>query len=203
MLQVLLADDHSLIRDGLKGILEANFSPVQIKEAGSAQAAKAALTAQTFDLVILDIRMPGMAGIATIKSIQQAARSTPVLVLSAQDDINHIIAAREAGVAGFVSKNVDTDMLLHALHSVLRGVACFPREAMLPNNGGLARFSDRQQELLALLAEGHSNKEIAEQMCLSLGTVKQYVSRMLTELGVDNRAQAAIVARELLQLHRS
>lgn len=150
-------------------------------------------------LIMLDLGMPGMAGAASISEISELFPSIPILVVSAIDDPNTIKACLEFGASGYVTKASEGGEILKAVSTVLKGDVYQPPRDTL-HNGMLPSQSltKKQVELLACLAKGISNKEIANELNLSEGTVKQYVSQLLTLLDVDNRTQAGNKAKKIL-----
>jgi len=151
---------------------------------------------ETFDLVMLDLGMPGMQGALSVKQFCQLAGQTPLIVVSADESPLVIHSCMSAGASGYVTKSSDGEVILQAARQVLSGAEYIPLSARLYE--AQPQFSDKQIQLLALLAEGLSNKDIAGKIHLSEGTVKQYVSQILTILDVDNRTQAGNRARALL-----
>jgi len=198
-LTILLADDHGLFRESVKHWLEALDTNYQVETATNRAQVHAALTnGMQPKLMLLDLCMPGMNGVESIRDIHVAWPLIPILVVSANDDPLVIRACIEAGAAGFVSKAGQGEEMLDAIRRTLAGKTYIPSGAMSKT---VPRFSDKQMKILHLLAEGRSNKEIAQQAYLTEGTVKQYVSDILSKLDVDNRVQAGIRAREILGLN--
>ncbi len=155
-----------------------------------------ALERTVYDLVMMDLAMPGMQGVVSIKQVCEQAGSTPLLVVSADEHPQVIRHCLDAGAAGYVAKSSPGEQILLAVRRLLAGGRHFP--------GGQPRglppllLSEKQKQILACLAKGMSNRAIARQMCLSEGTVKQYVTKILHTLDVDNRTQAGLKAKELL-----
>ena len=155
-----------------------------------------------YRLVMLDLGMPGMQGVLSIQELSELAGECPVLIVSADESGAAVRSAMEAGAAGYVRKSASGEEILDAVRTVINGEAYFPDD--LSMTGSLVnQLSHKQRQLLALLAEGNSNKEISEKLFLSEGTVKQYVSQLFRLLDVDNRTQAGIRARELLRINNS
>ncbi len=196
---ILLADDHGLFRESVKRWLETLDTDYRIETAANHAQVHAALTNGIQPkLLLLDLCMPGMNGIESIRDIHVAWPQVPILVVSANDDPLVIRGCIDAGAAGFVSKSGQGEEMLDAIQRTLAGKTYIPSGAM---SGTIPRFSDKQIKILRLLAKGCSNREIADRIHLTEGTIKQYVSDILSKLGVDNRVQAGIRAREILGLN--
>lgn len=202
-MKILLADDHGLFRDSMSVWLKQLNDSLVFSFAETYQGVEDLLHAsQDYKLVMLDLGMPGMQGILSIKRLCTIAGSTPVLIVSANEEQASIETAMNAGAAGYVTKSSPGEKILDAARSVISGGLYFPK-GIQQTTSSLDKFSDKQQQLLALLAEGSSNKDIAEKLFLSGGTVKQYVSQIFRLLDVDNRTQAGIKAREILRIGTS
>jgi len=198
-LTILLADDHGLFRESVKRWLETLDTDYRIETAANRADVNAALTnGMQPKLMMLDLCMPGMNGVESIRDIHIRWPKIPILVVSANDDPLVIRGCIEAGASGFVSKSGQGEEMLDAIRRILAGKTYIPSGAMSKT---ILRFSDKQLKILRLLAEGRSNKEIAQRAYLTEGTVKQYVSDILSKLDVDNRVQAGIRAREILGLN--
>lgn len=202
-MKILLADDHGLFRDSMSVWLKQLNDELTFSFAESYQDVANLLHAsQDYNLVMLDLGMPGMQGILSIKQLCAMAGNTPVLIVSADEDSGAIQSAIDAGAAGYVTKSSSGEMILDVVQVVISGGRCFPIEIQ-QSSSSLDAFSDKQQQLLALLAEGNSNKYIAGELCLSEGTVKQYLNQLYRLLEVDNRTQASIKARKILRIGTS
>jgi len=198
-LTILLADDHGLFRESVKRWLETLDTDYQIETAANRADVNAALAnGMQPKLMMLDLCMPGMHGVESIRDIHIGWPQIPILVVSANDDPLVIRGCIEAGASGFVSKSGQGEEMLDAIRRILAGKTYIPSGAMSKT---IPRFSDKQLKILRLLAEGRSNKEIAQHTHLTEGTTKQYVSDILSKLGVDNRVQAGIRAREILGMN--
>jgi DNA-binding NarL/FixJ family response regulator len=196
---ILLADDHGLFRESIRRWLESEGSEYRIVTATSHDDVRKQLQAGLQPrMLMLDLNMPGMDGMASIRSLHADWPDIPIMVVSANEDKAAIRACIEAGAAGFVPKSGDGGTMLDAIRDILNGKAVIPSGVM---SAQTPQFNDKQQKILRLLAEGLSNREIAEKTYLSEGTVKQYVSDILSKLDVDNRVQAGLRAREILGLN--
>jgi len=196
-MHILIADDHGLFRDSMRAWLEQLDKDYHIDTASSLKDVLAALESeQNFRLLLLDLNMPGMQGVESVRHIIGRSNRTPVIVVSANDNKHAIRACLDAGAAGFVPKSSDGESILAAIRLVLSGGTFFPQGIGFSEDG--LSFSEKQMKILHLVAKGASNRDIASELYLTEGTVKQYISDILNKLGVDNRTQAALVAREML-----
>lgn len=196
---ILLADDHGLFRESIKRWIEQQDDDLTVETAATYDEVRARLDdGLKAKLMALDLRMPGMNGAQSIRDLREQWPDIPVLIISANDDPLVIRDVIEAGASGFVSKSGHGEEVLEAIHQTLAGKSHFPSGVM---TGNTPRFSDKQLKILRLLADGCSNRDIADKAFLTEGTVKQYVSEILSKLGVDNRVQAALRAREILGLN--
>jgi DNA-binding NarL/FixJ family response regulator len=211
MLKFLIVEDHALVREGLVRVLRQLDQAVQVVEAPSGDEAMAVLAKSLdFDLVLLDLALPGMDGFTCLDLIRQRCVALPVVILSAYDDpptVNRVLAN---GAAGFIPKAYSGEELLKALRVVLAGKVFRPSTAtaapllgdekpVLPCEGGVSPsecgLTERQAQVLALMAKGKSNRDIALQLGLSEGTVKIHVTGVFKALGVSSRTQALVMAR--------
>lgn len=199
-MQILIADDHHLFRDGLQLLIQQQFPDSRFQTTSSLTDAMARIAEQSpFDLIFLDLHMPGMAGIDSIQQACDMAGQTPVIIISGRESASVSSACLASGASAYIPKSSESDTILNGIQAVLSGGTFFPRnKGLAPKNDPLLRLTGRKRKVLSLLAEGCSNKEIAERLFLTEGTIKQYVSDVLHVLGVDNRTQAGIKARELL-----
>ncbi|WP_431925217.1 response regulator [Amycolatopsis tucumanensis] len=209
MIRVALADDQHLMRAGLSALLaRADDITVVGEAADGAEAVTLALTARP-DVVLMDIRMPGVDGIEATRRIvaDPRLRAVRVVVLTTFDTDEHILDAIRAGASGFLLKNTEPDDLRAAVRTVAAGDALLSpsvtRRVMAAVARGhrtdparLARLTERERELLAEVAAGRSNDEIAGRLCLSPATTRTYVSRLLSKLDARDRAQLVHIAYE-------
>ncbi|VAW60907.1 hypothetical protein MNBD_GAMMA10-2511 [hydrothermal vent metagenome] len=199
-MRLLLADDHGLFRDSMAVWLKQLDENLIVDFADSLDTVKKNLTQTSYDLLMMDLAMPGMQGAISIKQICSQFTNLPLLVVSADESPLAIRSCIDAGASGYVTKSSPGDTILLAVKQVLSGAQYLPLNLHKLNTPDL---SDKQKQILAYLTKGLSNKEIADRMCLSEGTIKQYVTKLLRLLGVDNRMQAGIKARELLGIGNS
>ena len=210
-LRVLVADDHPFFRDGLRVMLEATPDTELVGEA--ADGVEAVNLAHTLrpDVILMDLRMPGLGGIEATRKILGESPRVGILVVTMIEDDDSVFAAMRAGARGYLLKGADKDEMLLAIRAVGRGEAIFgpgiarrlvqyfASHAAEPKQASRVVFpelTDREREILDLIAAGRNNQEIAGQLFLSLKTVRNYVSNILTKLQVSDRAQAIIRARE-------
>jgi DNA-binding NarL/FixJ family response regulator len=214
-MKILIADDHELFRDGLRHVLTQLDESVTVTEASDYQQALAlADTVSEISIVLLDLGMPGMPWSEGLQALRQKLPSdVPIIILSASDDRRHVLQAVNLGAAGFIPKTSSSRVMLSALKLVLSGGVYLP-PALLETGGdiqlpdapggghggadGAASFlTPRQREVLILLGQGKSNKEIARVLQLAEGTVKLHVTAILKALNVNNRTRAVVAASQL------
>lgn len=210
-MKVLIADDHELFRDGLRHVLEQLEGEQTIVEAADFNQALA-VTEQNPDIgiVLLDLSMPGMNwsdGLRRMKEV--VGPQVPIVILTASEDRHYVVQAVNLGAAGFIPKTSSSRVMMSALKLVLSGGVYLPPalledgmlmevgRAPVPHHGDAAAFlTPRQKEVLALLGQGKSNKEIARVLQLAEGTVKLHVTAILKALKVNNRTRAVVVASQ-------
>jgi DNA-binding NarL/FixJ family response regulator len=212
-LRVLLVDDQALLRMGFRMILEAEPDIEVVGEAGDGRTGISMASALRPDVVLMDIRMPGLDGIAATRAIVGAGQDTRVLILTTFDVDAYVYDGLRAGASGFLLKDVPPTELLSAIRTVADGAAVLAPTAtrrlidqfvpLLPNTqqtnraeAVLAGLTGREQEVFRLLARGRSNREIADELFLSEGTVKIHVGRILGKLDLRDRVQAVVLAYE-------
>ena len=194
MISVLIVDDHPVVRQGLRALLEVQDDMTVAGEAGDGPAAISLAESLRPDIVLLDLKLPGMDGVAVLRPLRAAGLR--VLVLTSATEPSAAAAAVRAGAAGVVYKDIDPAALVRAVRSVHDGNVLLAPEAI----GSLVRGSRadtltaREREVLAGIADGKSNREIARLLRVSEKTVKAHVSAVLAKLGVQDRTQAAVYA---------
>jgi DNA-binding NarL/FixJ family response regulator len=214
MITVLLADDHALIRQGFRLILDAESDIAVAGEAGDGATAVSMCSALSPDVVLMDVRMPGHDGIEATRAIVAAGLPSKVLILTTFDLDDYVYAGLRAGASGFLLKDTQPDDLVAAIRTVAVGDAVLSpgatkrlirqfATAQQPEppsgqRGAQIRqvLTAREQEVFSLIATGMSNSEIAERLFLSEGTVKVHVGRILAKLGLRDRVQAVVLAYE-------
>ena len=198
MIRILIADDHAILRRGLKEILTREFEGAIFDEAGDAQQVLAQAQKHAWDLVILDISMPGRSGLDLLRDLQQLRSELPVLILSMHPENQYAKRMLKAGAAGYMNKETAPKELVRAVRKVLAGgryVSAGLAEklaadlsadsARLPHE----RLSDREFEVLRMIASGKTVSQIAEELCLSVTTVSTHRARILEKMGLDNNAE--------------
>ena len=210
--RVVVVDDQSMVREGLRMILDAQPDIEVVGEAGDGRGALRAVAEQRPDVVLMDIRMPGMDGLeATARLLRPGSQAPPrVLVLTTFGDDEHLYAALRAGAAGFLLKDSPRATLLHAVRTVAEGSALLdpaltrrlieewvrrpPPSSGVPEQ--LRVLTPRELDVLSALARGRSNAEIAADLVLSETTVKSHVAHVLAKLGLRDRVQAVVLGYE-------
>lgn len=207
---VVIVDDHALFRDGLATILAAEKDFEVVGQGGSAQEAVRLAHALLPEIILLDIDMPG-GGIEAARTIAADCPVTKIVMLTASEEDDHLIAALKIGARAFILKGVAARELLHILRSVAAGETYVPpalaaslllemheprRSPRKASDDPLNSLTEREREILEHLAGGLSNKEIGEQLFLSEKTVKHYMTNILQKLQVRNRVEAALLAQK-------
>ena len=207
-LRVLIADDHPLFRKGMRGLLESLPEIEVVGEAATGEEAITLAASLVPDVIVMDLQMPGGSGIAATRAILNASPHIRILMVTLFEDNESVFTALRAGARGYVLKDAGEGEMARAIQAVGRGEAIFspavaarlmdffatphpavPKE-MFPT------LTEREREILGLIAHGHTNTDIARQLSLSLKTVHNYVSNIFSKLQVADRAQAIIRARE-------
>jgi len=203
-IRLVIADDHVLVRQGIRAFLDTHADLAIVGEAENADSATQLCAELKPQVALVDLVMPG-GGIAATHDIRSASPGTQVILLTSFDDSRQILAAVQAGALSCLLKDVDADGLADAIRKAARGEAVLhPRVAgylleairrgATPDEEPLATLSEREREVLALMAEGLSNQIIGEKLTISEKTVKTHVSNILAKLGVADRTQAAVYA---------
>ncbi len=211
-IRILLVDDQRLMREGLRILLELEPGLEIVGEAGDGQVALCLYAELQPDLVLMDVRMPGMDGVETTWRLRERWPEARVIILTTFDDDEYVFEALRAGAVGYLLKDVSGHALAEAVRTVAAGGALIEPSVARKVLAEFARvapparaigpslpepLSERELEILALVARGLSNREIADRLCLAQGTVKNYVTLILQKLGARDRVQAAIRAREM------
>jgi DNA-binding NarL/FixJ family response regulator len=207
-IRVYLLDDHEVVRQGLRALLESAGGIEVVGESGSAVEATARIPATKPDVAVLDARLPDGSGIEVCRTVRSVDDRIQALILTSYDDDEALFAAIMAGAAGYVLKEIrgsdlvdgvrrvaagqsliDPTLTARVLERVRKGTSVAPE---------LAELTEQERKLLALIAEGLTNRQIGERMFLAEKTVKNYVSSILSKLGLERRTQAAVLASKLL-----
>jgi len=209
LLQVLLVDDQTLVRQGITSLLALSEEVQVVAQAEDGEQVMALVQRHRPDVILMDIRMPKMNGIEAVKSLQQSDLHTPVIMLTTFDDHQLVMEALQAGAKGYLLKDVSLDVLVAGIKDVAAGKTLIQpsiTEKVLQGLQGLSTefesfsepepLSEKEQEILRLMAAGCSNREIAAAMHKSEGTVKNQVSTILAKMGVRDRTRAVLKAIE-------
>jgi NarL family two-component system response regulator LiaR len=209
-IRVLIADDHPVVRNGLRGFLETYADINVVGEAQNGRQAVALAREHVPDVILMDLLMPEMDGVEAISQIVLFSPATRIIVLTSYTEDEFLFPAMHAGASGYLLKDVEPEELVSALRAAVRGhatlhpsvAARLVRGAEHPADDLLADLSERELEVLRLIARGMSNKEIAETLTIAEGTVKSHVSNILSKLHLAHRTQAALYAlkRKLVPL---
>jgi two-component system, NarL family, nitrate/nitrite response regulator NarL len=210
-IRVLLVDDHTLFRNGLKSLLQRHKEFEVVGEAGDGLEGVKRTRQLKPDVVLLDLHMPGITGREAVRLISEEAPETQVLMLTVSEDAEDLIATLQAGARGYLLKNIETDFLLDAIRRAASGEAVITPQmtgklvegfrsrqpgASIVQPAEKDKLSPREREILALLAKGESNKEIARELDVAESTVKIHVQSILKKLNLSSRVQAAVYAVE-------
>lgn len=205
-IHVLIVDDHEVVRMGLKALLQQHAHLQVVAEAGSGEEAVQKALAFHPDVVVMDVRMPGMSGVDACRQIIQQLPGVRVVMLTSFAEDELLFSAIRAGASGYVLKRIGSSDLVSTIESVYRGeaaldpsmtAAVFKQMAQSENNREASVFADlseQEMRVLALIADGLTNREIAGRLFLGEGTVRNYVSNLLSKLNLSNRAEAAAFA---------
>lgn len=201
MIRVLVVDDHPLFRDGLGALLATVADLEVVGSVGDGESAVRRAVETRPDVVLMDLNLPVVPGIEATRRIVAAAPETAVLVLTMVDDDDSVMAALQVGARGYVLKGAGQEEVLAAIRAVAAGGAVFgpgvAGRVLGGRRGPSYDLTEREAEVLALLANGLSNAEIAREIGVSLKTVQNHVSRVLTKMQVRDRTQAALRVRGL------
>ena len=209
-IRVCLVDDQTLVRQGIRSLLELSPSISVVAEAADGAQAVATIPEIRPDVVLLDLRMPGMSGLDVLKALAAAGSLPPTIILTTFDDDQLVMAGLKAGAKGYLLKDVSLEQLVEAIQTVAGGGSLVQPAVTQRLLSGLEHMqnafvsldrpdplTDRETEILRLMASGFSNKEIANSLGVAEGTIKNHVSNILSKLGVRDRTRAVLKAFEL------
>ncbi len=210
MIRVMLVDDQNLVRQGVRSLLELSAEIEVVAEAIDGADAIEKVSEVAPDVMLLDLRMPGVSGVDVLRRLQQADTLPPTIILTTFDDDEYVLAGIQYGAKGYLLKDVSLEDLVDAVKTVSAGgsvVKPAVTERLLKGLEGLSTdfhaldrpdpLTERETEILRLMAGGYSNKEIANSLGVAEGTVKNHVSNILSKLGVRDRTRAVLKAFEL------
>ena len=207
-IRIIIVDDHEIVRIGMRSLLEQYPQYEVVAEAGNAKEAVEQVLTFKPDIVLMDIRLPGKSGIDACEEIKQVLPDTKVIMLTSYAEDEMLFSAIKAGASGYVLKQIDSEGLIKSLEAVSRGEASLDpavtqrvfqevRKAVKEEEAAsFVNLSQQEKMVLKLVSEGKTNREIAQALYLGEGTVRNYVSSILSKLGVSNRAEAAAYAVE-------
>ena len=201
-LRILIADDHLVVREGLRAILEAADDLTLVGEAADGAEAVQLAGELSPDVVLMDLRMPGVDGIEAIRQIKARYPEVEIVILTTYDDDENIVRGLRAGARGYLLKDTGRKVLFEAIRAAARGESLLPSAVIdkivahlaEPQPAEAKPLSDREQEVLVLLAQGAANKEIAARLYITERTVKAHVTSIFNKLGVNSRTEAVAVA---------
>lgn len=203
-MRIVIADDHRVVREGVGFMLSEEDDIDLVGEAGSGEELLELLDAQPVDVVLLDVRMPGMSGFDVLERVSVDMPQVRVLMLSMHDQPSYVRRAVELGAAGYLLKNTGREELLRAIRAVADGGVYLQGELMEPlvadmsgSTGSPGRLSPRERQVLQLVANGYENKQIAAELGISEATVKSYLRGIFERLEVTGRAEAVAVGLRL------
>ena len=204
MIYVMIADDHSMVREGIKALLELDGDIKVIEEAVDGNDCLDKLKKVKPDVLLLDINMPNLNGIDVLKNIRSHKMNVKVLVLTVHNEVEYLMKAIDIGVEGYILKDSESSELKNAIYEICKGESYIqPNLIPLLNAKKIEKSEDsdkiheltkRELEVLTLLAVGMYNKEIAEKLDISERTVKNHISNLFKKIGVTDRTQAAVFA---------
>lgn len=207
MIRIVLADDQTIIREGLCSILESYEDMDVVGQASNGREAYDMVMRFKPDIVLMDIRMPVMDGVEATRIIKRDLPEAKVIILTTFEDDDYIINAMTFGASGYLPKDIGSKKLIEAIRDGYSGSIILPGKiaskitSHLAHNKSeqveLSDFSQREQDIIRLLVDGCSNKEIAEQLYLTVGTVKNYITQIYSKIGANDRANAVIFFKKL------
>ena len=197
-MKFLIADDHAVVRKGLIQLLREEFAMAEVAEVTNGNAVLEEVRKQLWDAILLDISMPGRSGIEIVKQIRTNGIKTPILIISMYPEEQYAIRALKAGASGFLNKESANEELLAAVHKILSGrkyISSSIADKLAETLGEIGEIpshellSDREMQVLQLIASGKTVSEIAEELSLSVNTVSTYRTRILEKLSLHNNAE--------------
>lgn len=199
--QIIVADDHPLFRSAISHLLQRFLTGVSVNEVDCFKKLQLSLTALSAlpSLVILDLKLPDIQGLDGLLTLKKQYSELPIVIVSAYDDAKVIQQTKQYGASGFISKSVEMADIAEAISAILEGDLYFPQISAAPQvkTSGLERLTATQIKVLVLLTEGKASKVMAYAMGITEATVKAHLTTIFKKLGVTNRTQAVIVAKQM------
>lgn len=201
----LIADDHAIVRKGLVGLLHEEFPEAHITEVANGADVYEHVKGKVWDVILLDISMPGRSGLEILKQLQAAGIKAPVLMLSMHPEDQYAVRVLKAGAAGYMNKESATEELIQAVHRIMAGrkyITASVAELLVGNTGHDSdkplhdTLSDREMQVLQLIGKGNTVSEVADELSLSVNTISTYRSRILEKLHLNNNAELTRYAIE-------
>lgn len=203
VLDILVIDDHPMMRKGIIDLIELEDNLQTVAEASNGQEGLEKALELEPDLILLDLNMPGMNGIETIKAMRNAGIDSRILIFTVSDEKRNVVDALKEGADGYLLKDMEPDALVENIRNAAEGkivispelsqaLAMAIRERDAQNSVSINQFTDRERQVLKLIADGQSNKMIGRKLDIAEGTVKVHVKRVLHKLGVRSRVEAAV-----------
>ncbi len=206
-IRILLADDQTIIREGIKSLLQAHEGLRVVGEAGDGVAACELAKELKPDVVLMDVRMPKMDGVEATRQIKRDMPGTVIIILTTFDDDEYVIKAMTYGASGYLLKDIGSEKLVEAIRDGLGGSIILPGRIAAKITSHLSQsaapsvaaedFTDREMEIIRLLVEGKSNGDISKSLYLTVGTVKNYISQIYMKLNVNDRANAVLAFKRM------
>lgn len=204
VMRILIIDDHPLFREGLEFLLFELDSKLELDSAGDCTEALALLTKREYDLVLLDLKLPGKNGVDALNCIREYRSDLPVVVLSGEETQPLVYAAIEAGAMGFIPKSVTSATLIQSLRQILAGHVYLPPSSVMQASANIVssesilnEFTSRQQDVLRCVIQGKTNKTIASELAVTEATVKTHIAAILRALKVQNRTEAVYAVAKM------
>ena len=206
-IRILLADDQTIIREGIKSLLQAHEGLRVVGEAGDGVAACELAKELKPDVVLMDVRMPKMDGVEATRQIKRDMPGTVIIILTTFDDDEYVIKAMTYGASGYLLKDIGSEKLVETIRDGLGGSIILPGRIAAKITSHLSQsaapsvtaedFTDREMEIIRLLVEGKSNGDISKSLYLTVGTVKNYISQIYMKLNVNDRANAVLAFKKM------
>jgi DNA-binding NarL/FixJ family response regulator len=204
-IRIVIADDHSIVRKGIKTELSEHTEFLVVGEAATTDEALHLVETARPDVLLLDVQMPGIKAVELIQKVKKQEERTKVIILSAFKEQAIVLGIMKAGADGYLLKDEDTFSIPQAIHKVMKGLPCVSQsitEVLIKQvrepvkNTSLSAFTEREKQVLKHIADGRSNKEIAQETGMAMRTVEAHVSRIYEKLGITSRTKVAFWAKE-------